>query len=171
MRICPSRRVVRSKGDTYTVALQLAMAKRTPVMRHGLTIMPFMFAMTACLTIGISIASRSSWHRKASLVYNRIVCTTWRDIMPRTTVKTNELKRGDWVTLRNGWHARLEDNRKGNIRMCTVFGLYTEMGSVYSHNMVCQLDPTTDIAMGIVGKIIAYVEHTPAQVKLRRLTG
>ncbi len=48
----------------------------------------------------------------------------------------NDLKKGDFVLLRNGWEARLEDSKKGNVRLCTVFGYETEMGSVYAHDMV-----------------------------------
>lgn len=47
----------------------------------------------------------------------------------------NDLKKGALVKLRNGWNARIEDNRKGTTRLCTVFGYETEMGSVYAHDM------------------------------------
>jgi len=49
---------------------------------------------------------------------------------------TNSLKKGHRVTLKNGWEADLLDNKKGNIRFVKVFGYCTEMGSVYSHNIV-----------------------------------
>jgi hypothetical protein len=71
---------------------------------------------------------------------------------------TNELKKGTRVLLRNGWYATLEDNMKGNIRLATVEGYVTEMGSVYSHDIVRYRD-----ANGIWGA----VQHTPAQEKLR----
>ena len=45
---------------------------------------------------------------------------------------TNELKKGDRVQLWNGWYATIEDNQRGNTRMATVEGLYTETGSVYA---------------------------------------
>ena len=48
---------------------------------------------------------------------------------------TNEIKKGEMVMLQNGWKARIEDNRKGNVRMATVYGMYTEMGSVYSSDI------------------------------------
>ena len=48
---------------------------------------------------------------------------------------TNEIKKGEMVMLANGWEARIEDNRKGNVRMATVYGIYTEMGSVYSSDI------------------------------------
>jgi len=53
-------------------------------------------------------------------------------------MKTNELKKGAQVLLRNGWKATIEDNMRGNIRMCTVYGDYTEMGSVYAHDIVAR---------------------------------
>lgn len=52
------------------------------------------------------------------------------------TITTNELKKGDKVTLKCGWDAVLEDNKKGNIRLATVHGIYTEMGSIYAHDIV-----------------------------------
>lgn len=47
--------------------------------------------------------------------------------------ETNKLKKGTRVVLRNGWQAVLEDNKRGSIRMATVEGFYTEMGSIYAH--------------------------------------
>jgi hypothetical protein len=74
-------------------------------------------------------------------------------------MKTNDLKKGDTVILRNGWSARIEDNKKGNIRLATVFGHYTETGSVYSHDIMrVVLSPTED----------ERIEHTPAQIKLMK---
>ena len=49
---------------------------------------------------------------------------------------TNDLKKGDLVQLQNGWMARIADNRKGNVRLATVYGFHTEMGSVYSHDII-----------------------------------
>lgn len=48
---------------------------------------------------------------------------------------TNELKKGCRIRLENGWEATIEDNKKGNIRMATVEGFVTEMGSIYSHDI------------------------------------
>ncbi len=76
-------------------------------------------------------------------------------------MKTNELKRGDWVRLRNGWYAEVWDNKKGNTRVCDVYGFAHEAGSVYSHDIVERLD-------GPDGKVIAQIEHTPAQLKLKK---
>lgn len=73
-------------------------------------------------------------------------------------MKTNDLKKGDRIILSNGWYATIMDNKKGNIRFCDVEGFEREMGSVYSHDIVALVKPA--------GRVI--IEHTPAQVKLRR---
>lgn len=46
-------------------------------------------------------------------------------------MKTNDLKKGDVVWLKNGWRATIADNMKGNTRMATVEGFFTETGSIY----------------------------------------
>lgn len=71
---------------------------------------------------------------------------------------TNDLKKGTRVVLRNGWMATIMDNKKGNTRVCEVEGTYTEMGSVYSH----------DIAYVVTGTYRTAVEHTEAQRKLQQ---
>ena len=49
---------------------------------------------------------------------------------------TNDIKKETRIRLRNGWEAEMADNKKGNIRMAKVFGLYTELGSEYVWNIV-----------------------------------
>lgn len=73
---------------------------------------------------------------------------------------TNKLKKGTIVSLRNGWKATLEDNKKGNIRMATVYGDYTEMGSVYSHDIMSYQDSDGTWHP---------VEHTTEQLKCRAM--
>lgn len=74
-------------------------------------------------------------------------------------MQTNELKKGDMVTLRNGWKAKIEDNKKGNTRVATVYGMFTEMGSVYAHDIVClNKDDGTTVA----------IKLTDAQKKLKK---
>ena len=73
---------------------------------------------------------------------------------------TNELKKGDKIRLRNGWDAKIEDNQKGNTRLCTVYGDFTEMGSVYSHDIMWKQNPD--------GSVAEMVEHTPAQLKVKQ---
>jgi len=80
------------------------------------------------------------------------------------TMKTNELKKGTQVQLRNGWKATIEDNARGNTRMCTVYGFETEMGSVYSHDIMSALVPSE---FGPACLEAVVIEHTPAQLKVK----
>lgn len=98
-------------------------------------------------------------------------------------MNTNDLKKGDRVQLRNGWIAVIYDNKKGNTRMAEVYGMYTEIGSVYSHDIIRKLDHRPDgaiaegeTALSTTGKpglpggvyVVTVIEHTEAQNKLRR---
>lgn len=76
-------------------------------------------------------------------------------------MKTNDLKKGTRIQLRNGWFGTIVDNAKGNIRMADVEGVYREIGSVYSH----------DIVSAQINDQWVSVEHTPAQVKMRAMVG
>jgi hypothetical protein len=73
----------------------------------------------------------------------------------------NQLKKGDWVLLRNGWYAQMVTVR-GNTPIADVYGFEHEMGSVYAHDIAYQVD-------GNGGKIIARIIYTPAQKKLRTM--
>jgi len=59
-------------------------------------------------------------------------------------MKTNDLKKGDRIRLNNGWYATIEDNKKGAVRMATVEGLYTEMGSIYAADIDIHLKDLGD---------------------------
>ena len=72
-------------------------------------------------------------------------------------IKTNEIKKGDRILQSNGWFGTMYDNKKGNIRMCEVEGLFTEIGSVYSH----------DIVAARRDEVWQHIEYTEAQNKLR----
>ena len=67
----------------------------------------------------------------------------------------NDMKKGQMGVLKNGWKFRIEDNKRGNIRLATVDGYFTEMGSIY----------TSDIAAVEVNGIMEPLEQTPAQKK------
>lgn len=54
-------------------------------------------------------------------------------------MKTNDLKKGVVVLLRNGWQAVLLDNKKGNTRLAEVDGFCKESGSIYSHDIVAHM--------------------------------
>ena len=80
--------------------------------------------------------------------------------MSKNTFTVDDLKKGTPIKLRNGWRAVIKDNRKGSIRNCTVYGDYTETGSVYSHDIVGY------VANGKWHK----VKITPLQQKVRKMT-
>jgi hypothetical protein len=73
-------------------------------------------------------------------------------------MKTNEIRKGQRVQLRNGWFGTMADNAKGNTRMVKVEGDYTEIGSVYSHDIL-----RAENAQGSW----EAVQHTDKQEKLR----
>ena len=75
-------------------------------------------------------------------------------------MKTNDLKNGDRIQLRNGWYATIMDNKKGNVRMADVEGISREIGSVYAHDIITYLNP---------GVAPINIEHTPAQNQVRRV--
>lgn len=76
-------------------------------------------------------------------------------------MKTNDIKKGTRIRLNNGWYATMYDNKRGNIRMAEVEGTYTEIGSVYAH----------DIAFVWTDDGWVSIEHTPAQLKLKQTMG
>jgi hypothetical protein len=52
-------------------------------------------------------------------------------------IMANELKKGTRVLMSNGWEAVLVDEPKGeNIRKATVYGTFTETGSIYVDKIV-----------------------------------
>ena len=51
-------------------------------------------------------------------------------------MRANDLKKGAMVLISSGVKAELMDNKKGNVRDVKVFGLYTETGTVYSHDII-----------------------------------
>jgi len=67
-------------------------------------------------------------------------------------VKASELKKGDMLTLKNGWKAELRTNKKGNIRDAIVYGYATDYGTIY----------VWDIASPVI-------ELTPAQEKAKKI--
>jgi hypothetical protein len=75
------------------------------------------------------------------------------------SVSIKDVRKGTMVILRNGWEARIEDNGRGHTRLATVFGVYTEMGSVYTTDIVTAQMPDGSYQV---------VEHTPAQLKARQ---
>lgn len=72
-------------------------------------------------------------------------------------IKTNDIKKGTRIQLANGWYATMADNKKGNIRMAEVEGLYTDTGSVYSH----------DIKRALIDGDWVEVEYTKSQLQCK----
>ncbi len=70
---------------------------------------------------------------------------------------TNDIKKGMRFQLACGWYGTMKDNMKGNIRFAEVEGFYTELGSVYAHDIISVETPNG----------WDDVEYTPAQNKLR----
>jgi hypothetical protein len=71
---------------------------------------------------------------------------------------TNDIKKGTRIQLNNGWFATIEDNKRGLIRMATVEGIYTEMGSIYVY----------DIYRVHIDGDWEFIELTPAQIKKKK---
>ncbi len=72
---------------------------------------------------------------------------------------TNDIKKGTRIQLLNGWYGTMEDNKRGLIRMATIEGVYTEMGSIYAYDIYQ--------AQNAGGHWIK-VEHTPDQLKKKK---
>jgi hypothetical protein len=95
-------------------------------------------------------------------------------------MKTNELKKGDRVQLRNGWYATIADNMKGNTRLATVEGFVTETGSVYAWDIAEKVDVLEGDPVHGVEYLINMatgtfetrtpVELTPKQIKARAMS-
>ena len=73
-------------------------------------------------------------------------------------MKTNDIKKGQRIQQRNGWFGTMVDSKKGNIRCVEVEGDFTEIGSIYAHDIFRAQD-----ANGIWHPI----ELTESQLKLR----
>ena len=86
-------------------------------------------------------------------------------------MKTNDIKKGMVIQLNNGWYGIMADNMRGNTRMVDVDGMFREIGSVYSHDIMWA-DLTTRAMIGApisVGGslLLTEVEHTKQQLKLK----
>ena len=67
----------------------------------------------------------------------------------------NDMRKGQTGTLHNGWRFEIADNKRGMIRLATVHGFVSEVGSIYVH----------DIATVDVGGKAEALELTAAQEK------
>ena len=75
------------------------------------------------------------------------------------TTSISNVKKGARVELRNGFLATVMDNLvNGQTRMCNVEGFVTEMGSVYTSDLLNVLTPTG----------WSTIQHTPKQLAGRK---
>ena len=49
---------------------------------------------------------------------------------------TNDIRKGMRFKPANGWLATMKDNKRGNIHVAKVEGIHTEIGSVYTHDII-----------------------------------
>lgn len=70
------------------------------------------------------------------------------------TMKTNDIKKGMRIKLANGWYGTMLDNKRGNIRLAEVEGIYKEIGSIYAHDIISVEQPDG---------VWHVVEHTKQQ--------
>ena len=85
-------------------------------------------------------------------------------------MKTNDIKKGMVVELNNGWFGIMADNMKGNTRMVDVDGMYREIGSVYSHDIINAWAVNWDLGSDIVKLDLGVgieVEHNKKQLELK----
>jgi hypothetical protein len=73
-------------------------------------------------------------------------------------MKSADIKKGMRFQLANGWYATMMDNKKGVTRVAEVEGFYTEIGSVYSH----------DIYRVLVDGVWHQVDYTEKELKCRQ---
>lgn len=78
---------------------------------------------------------------------------------------TNDIKKGMRVQLSNGWFGTMMDNMRGNTRMVEVEGIFTEIGSVYAHDIVAVIVNRSNLDTPEVIK----VTHTAKQNDMREM--
>ena len=87
-------------------------------------------------------------------------------------MKTNDIKKGMVVELNNGWFGIMADNMKGNTRMVDVDGMYREIGSVYSHDIVNAWKVNWSLGSNIIKDELTKrikIEHNKKQLDLKSL--
>ncbi len=90
-------------------------------------------------------------------------------------MKTNDIKKGMVVKLKNGWFGIMADNMRGNTRMVDVDGTYREIGSVYSHDIVKAWKTNIELGSNIMDAIVSqyannweWIEYTDNQNRLKK---
>lgn len=78
----------------------------------------------------------------------------------------NDLRKGAHVRLRNGWEADVADNAKGSTRMCKVYGFETEIGSVYTHDIVAAVN-----SLGVWERVELSERQAKQAQKIQQMMG
>lgn len=74
-------------------------------------------------------------------------------------ILSNNIKKGDLIVEAHNWYGEIIDNKKGNIRMANIHGLFEEMGSIYVWNItrVCK------------DGVVYYIKLTKKQKKDKKM--
>jgi hypothetical protein len=105
-----------------------------------------------------AIARAFTGNHFVPLVAQEIMLDETADHYAGTKIRTDQLKKGMRVRMRNGLEAVVVKECDGNTLIAKVFGAFTETGSVYAHNIV---------ATEVDGKWIE-VEMTEEQARFYR---
>lgn len=74
-------------------------------------------------------------------------------------IKTADIKKGTRILLNNGWQGTMLDNKKGVTRFAEVEGYFTEMGSIYAH----------DICAALINSEWVAVEYTQKEIDCKKM--
>lgn len=74
-------------------------------------------------------------------------------------IKTADIKKGNTILLNNGWYGTMLDNKKGVTRFAEVEGTFTEVGSIYAH----------DIAAAFINDHWVSVEYTQKELDCKAM--
>ena len=74
-------------------------------------------------------------------------------------IKTAEIKKGTRILMNNGWKGTMLDSKKGVTRFAEIEGYFTEMGSIYAH----------DIRAALVNGQWVEVEYTQKEIDCKKM--
>lgn len=74
-------------------------------------------------------------------------------------IKTADIKKGTRILLNNGWQGTMLDSKKGVTRFAEVEGYFTEMGSIYAH----------DIRAALIDNQWVKIEYTQKELECKAL--
>lgn len=74
-------------------------------------------------------------------------------------IKTADIKKGTRIMLNNGWQGTMLDSKKGVTRFAEIEGYFTEMGSIYAH----------DIRAAYINDEWVNVEYTQKEIDCKKM--